>query len=99
MATLYIAEFSKPATYSNGVIQVLQLPPLAQQTVVIGAGSLPSAAFNAATALIRVNTDAICSIAVGTAPTATTAMMRMVAGQTEVFGVSAGDKIAVIANT
>ncbi len=41
----------------------------AQQTVAIGVEA-KSSAFNAATNLIRVHTDAICSITIGTSPTA-----------------------------
>jgi hypothetical protein len=98
MATLYVTEFSKPATVSNGVVQVAQMPPIAQQTAVIGT-VVSTSAFNAATVLIRVHADAICSIAIGTSPTATTAMTRLAANQTEYFGVSPGDKLSVITNT
>lgn len=79
---------------------VVQAPAVAEQTVAIGGASAQSAAFNAATKIIRVHTDAICSIKVGgTNPTATATTMRMAAGQVEYFGVAPGDKIAVITNT
>jgi hypothetical protein len=60
-----------------------------------------SSAFNAATTYVRIHTDAICSISFGTAPTATTSTMRMVAGQTEYFAVPVGRsfKVAAITNT
>jgi hypothetical protein len=98
MATLYVTEFSKAGTNPNGTTQIAVMPPLAEQIVVVGAGSLSSAAFNAATTLIRVATDASCSIAIGTSPAATTSKLRLAANTVEYFGVSAGDKIAVIAN-
>ncbi len=98
MATLYITEFSALYAKSNQTGQMAICPPVAQQTVAIGVEA-KSSAFNAATNLIRVHTDAICSITIGTAPTATTSMMRMAASQTEYFAVAAGDKLSAITNT
>src|SRR5450755_5196324 len=100
MATLYIAELSKVARLSNlmgDVAQASQVPPITEQTVAIGAGSVQSALFNPRTAFIRVNTDSTCSIAFGFNPTATTANMRLSANQTEFFGVYPGTLVAVIA--
>lgn len=99
MATLYVTEFAGPFVKFGVGGWIAQQPPVAEQTVVIGAGSLQSAAFNANTAMIRVHTDAICSIEVGTNPTATATTARMAANQTEYYGVGAGQKIAVITNT
>lgn len=99
MATLYIAEFSKLYTNPNGVGQMGECPPLAEQTVSIGGSSTASAAFNAATSVIRIHTDAICSLAFGSAPTASSVTMRLAANQTEYFGVAAGTKVAVITNS
>ena len=99
MATLYVAEFSKLYTNPNGVGQMGQCPPLAEQTVAIGGGSLQTSAFNAVTTAVRVHADAICSIAFGADPTASTTTMRMAAGQTEYFGVTGGTKVAVITNS
>jgi hypothetical protein len=97
MAKLYVTEFERPR---NQWVNIANTPPLVDQTpVVIGAGSLQSAAFNAKTAMIRVATDAICSIAIGTNPTATTNNMRMAADQVEYFSVQPNQLIAVIANT
>lgn len=97
MAKLYIAEFERPR---NQWVNIANAPPIVEQTpVVIGAGSLQSLAFNAKTAMIRVATDAICSIAIGTNPTATTNTMRMAADQVEYFSVQPNQQIAVIANT
>lgn len=99
MATLYIAELPNLGTVGIQPAEVAPLPPVTEQTVAISGASNPSAAFNAKTEMIRVHTDSVCSIVVGAAPVATTANMRMAAGQTEYFAVAGGNKIAVIANT
>jgi hypothetical protein len=100
MATLYITEFRGGTKDRNGFsLPVARLPAVAEQTVAIGGTSAQSSAFNADTELIRVHTDAICSILVGSNPTATATKMRLAAGQTEYFLVVRGSKIAVITNT
>lgn len=104
MATLYITEFARQGRDLAGYINqngACEQPPIAEQTVAIGASSAASAAFNAKTTMIRVHTDAICSISVGAAPTAAATNARMAVGQTEYFCVPAnsGLKIAVIVNT
>lgn len=100
MAKLYIAEFSGLAGAQGPLpAPLVQLPPLAEQTVTIGSET-DSAAFGGGTKLIRVHTDAICSIAVGSGnPAATTSNMRLPADHTEYFAVSPGDKLSVISNT
>lgn len=57
MATLYITEYQSIAMPA----QVPQEPPLADQTVAIGASSANSVAFSENTRLIRLHTDAIYS--------------------------------------
>lgn len=101
MATLYVSEFGAIAPGgSGGPAQVVCGPALASQTVAIGGSSTASAsAFGNGTRLIRVHTDAVCSIAIGTSPTAAATAMRMAADTTEYFGVNPGEKIAVITNT
>jgi hypothetical protein len=100
MATLYVDEFAT-LEYVNGVpVPIAPMPPVATQTVAISGSSTPSTnGFGAATRYIRVTTDSICSIAIGTTPVATTAKTRMNANSVEYWGVVAGYKIAVIANT
>jgi hypothetical protein len=92
MAVCYIAEFS--GIVGNGAQVASGL--ITQQTVAIGAEA-DSSAFNAATSFIRVHVDAACHITIGTAPAATTSMMRMAADQTEYFAVVGGsDKLSVV---
>jgi len=94
MAKVYVAEFAAID------LNVAREPPLAEQVVAIGGGSVQcSNAFHASTRVIRVHTDAICSIAIGGNPTATANTRRMPANATEYFGVEGGQKMAVITNT
>lgn len=95
MATLYITEFSSLDPSGSAAVA----PPVTGQTVAIAGASAQSAAFATNTRIIRVHTDVICSILIGSNPTATAAQARMAAGQTEYFVVKPGDKIAVITNT
>ncbi len=103
MAILYIAEFAEIAVGPAGKVgQFAMQPTLAEQTVVIGAGSLQSSAFNTNTRIVRLHSDVAAEVKFGTNPTAvlnTTA--RMAANQTEYFGVPQGQafKVAVIAPT
>lgn len=101
MAKLYITEYSVLPRDEKGIsVPVPAEPALVEQTpVVIGGGSLQSAAFNASTKFIRLHTDAICSIAFGTNPTATANSQRLRADATEFYGVQPGHKVAVITNT
>lgn len=108
MAILYVTEYAElGATIGGGrTAQVPMEPPLVEQAIAITAGSTTTAAFNAKTTLVRVETDAICGITFGTAPTATVASAglgsgRFAAGQTEYRAVRAGAamKVAVIATT
>ena len=98
MATLYVTEFAGLYAKGNQTGQMAIMPPIAQQTKTIGS-VVSTSAFNAATNLIRVHADAICSITVGADPTATTAMLRLAANQTEYFAVAPGDKLSVISNS
>lgn len=98
MATLYITEYAESGYIASGV-PVGREPSLACQTVAIGGSSTQSSAFGNKTRLIRVHTDAICSILVGTNPTATAAKSRMAANQTEYFQVDPAAKLAVITNS
>lgn len=101
MAVVYITEYAQlmPSPV-GGQAQLPMEPPLAEQTVAIGVEA-KSAAFNAKTRLVRIHADAICSVLIGTAPTATTSSGRMAANQTEYRGVpmTGTYKVSVISNT
>lgn len=101
MAVLFVTEYSTMGQAPNSGPQMPQEPVLAEQVVAIGGGSVSSAAFNAKTRFIRLHTDAICSVSLGTAPTASSTTGRMAANQTEYRGVPEGGafKVAVITNT
>lgn len=102
MAKLYVTEFSDEGQCVRGALPAVSVTTYVEQTpVVIGAGSLLSAAFAASTVVVRIETDAICSIAFGASPTATVNTMRMAADNVEYFAVPPGlaYKVAVIANT
>jgi hypothetical protein len=106
MSTLYVAEFASlnnDATAGSGFLAG-KMPPLAEQALAIGGTSTPSAPFSQGTRLIRISSDAICSITVGksdgTTPLATTGNLRMAANAPpEYFAVTPGARLAVIANT
>lgn len=99
MASLYVTEYAEAGGVSGGVVPVAKVPENTVQKLTISGSSGASSAFGSNTYMIRVHTDAICSVAFGSAPTATSGSTRMVAGQTEYFFVKPGHKIAVISNT
>lgn len=104
MATLYIAEYAGVANasiaYGPSKVpgQAPQTPPLAEQTLNIAGSATASNPFGPNTAMVRVNCDATCSVAFGITPIATATNQRLVAGQTEFFGVVPGHSISVISN-
>ena len=100
MAFVYVTEYLRQA--QDGISRLLPAgmePALVVQKIAITAGSVQSAAFNARTTFVSVHTDAICSVAFGSNPTATANSSRLPLDGTQYFGVVAGDKIAVITNT
>lgn len=107
MSTLYITEYKNAtmaglAAISNAFPLPAPLnPPLAEQHVAIGSGSVKSAAFNDSTTFVMVNCDQACSLAWGTDPTAVATAQRMGPNETRFYGVPAGGayKVAVIQNT
>ena len=97
MASLYVAEIRMNArTHNGGMLQAPEMAPVAEQKLTISGGSAQSSAFNASTLCVRVHTDAICHVAFGDNPTADSNNLRMAADQTEYFGVTPGQKLAVI---
>ncbi len=103
MATCYITEYSGlavlPSPLAGGTVTV-QAPGgwQANNNVAITTAT-QSNAFGAKTYLIEVCPDAICSIAIGDNPTATTAYPRIPADQVRYYPVNPGQKISVVANT
>ena len=106
MAKLYITEYPELAqdTLGRAMLVGKNRPAgqLDQTPVAIGVEA-KSAAFAADTHVIRVETDAICSVKVGpvdgSEPLATVNNARLAAGQTEFFHVLPGWKLSVISNT
>jgi len=98
MANLHITEFDRLAVSANNgpVVQIASMPPLAEQTVAIGGSSAASSAFNASTRFVCLTPKADCHIQIGAAPTATTSLLPLTAGQAYYFGVTPGHKVAVI---
>lgn len=102
MAKVYITEFATQCRDASGRnLGIAMEPMVATQVVAIGGTTAQSAAVNALTTFVRIHTDAICSIELGTDPAATANTRRMAAGSTEYFGVPLGKayKVAVITNT
>ena len=100
MSTLYNTELSSLGVDASGQnILAPVMPPAAEQTVTISGSTTPSAAFGGSTRFLQIHTDAICSIAFGTNPTATTANQRMAANETRFYTVTPTMKVAVITNS
>lgn len=101
MSKLYVSEFESPGGQAAFPFPVgNEGGNTTDQTPVdYSGGEAKSAAFAATTKLVRIHTDAICSIKFGTSPTATTSNRRMAAGQTEYYFVRPSDKVSAITNT
>lgn len=93
MAKVYIQEYAD--IRGNAGYE----PKTASQVITSAATSSQTSAFNVNANWIRVHTDGIVSIEIGSNPTATTDSMRLAAGQTEYFCIVPGHKLAVITNT
>ena len=106
--TLYITEYQTAASDQGRALPLGHGVPLANQVVGIGGVPQLSQPFTSRTHLIRIHTDAICSILIGTQtgvgppagqnPVATTQCARMAANQTEYMGVDPGMLLSVISN-
>ena len=103
MAFIYITEHRLPKVYVGNLVPAVSMPPLATQKKANDGATVASAAFNAATQLIAIHTDSICSIEFSATPgattAATTASRRLAANATEYFEVRPGDIVSVILNT
>lgn len=99
MAVVFVSEFGGLAT---GGMPMGFEPSINDYVISLSSVSNASTvAFDTATTMIRVHTDAICSMCVVATTTgvATTTKKRMAANQTEYFGVKAGQHVAVISNS
>jgi hypothetical protein len=99
MTKLYVTEYDKVATNRESVVPVAVQPYIAAQVVDYGAGEAHSAAFNASTRFISVESDAICSIKIAVNAVATTGNDRMIAGERQWFAVTPGQRISGITNS
>lgn len=103
MAVLYVTDFTSIGNdgFANPISSAA-LPYNQTQTVAIGASSAQTTnAISNNSRVVRLHSDAICSFAVGSNPTATATSPRLAANQTEYFWVpiNSGIKVAVITNT
>jgi hypothetical protein len=95
IGTASVGRFSS----SGAAVPIAQEPGVNQTVMTISGTHAESAPFGKNTRLIRVHTDAICSIEFGDSPVAGTGGCRLAANQTEYFGVSPGQKLSVVADT
>lgn len=99
MANLYVTELAGlQVTPNSNVIPAAVMPAVASQTLLIGAASVSSAAFQAPTQILRLLTEANCFVDINTTPTASTNTIPLIANIPEYVQVPRGKsfKIAVI---
>lgn len=97
MTKLYVTEiYIAPEDKVIGNVAVANLPAATTQALTPTSTSGQSAAFGASTRFVRLHADVAVHVKVGSDPTATTSDLRLAADATEYFGVTPGDKIAVI---
>lgn len=102
MSLAYIREYQSMPMMNGHVIGVGEEPGIDQAPLTFTGTAGLSAALNAETRWVRIHVDGIASIKFGTAPTAVAnTNARMVAGQTEYFGVVPGSsmKISFVTST
>jgi hypothetical protein len=96
--SLYITEYQRLARAADGpMVAAGQEPAVANQKLNIAGTPDTSAAFAAQTSFVMVHTTEPCHLAFGDAPMASTLAHRLGAGETRFYGVSAGQKLSVIA--
>ena len=90
MASLYLTEYSSISHGGVGktAMQVPQEPPINEQKLSIGATAVLSSTFSTYTRLVRLHSDAVCSVAFGNASVvATAANQRVAIGVSEYVGI------------
>lgn len=97
MTTLSITEYARLARSADGPFVLTgQEPAVAEQEISIGGSSTPSQPFSPRTNFIMVHAAAVCALAFGDNPSATATRHRLGAGETRFYGVSPGQRLAVI---
>lgn len=81
---------------SNGFEKFQAIIPGVSQNVAVGSGSLQSTAFQTTTSIVRVSSNVDCYIVFAANPTATSSGVFLPASSSEYFGVTGGQKVAVI---
>jgi hypothetical protein len=102
MAKLYITEFASPGVAHGGVVPVGNAGGWhenASSPLAITATSTACVTMGTNSTLVRVHTDATCSISIGITAVATATNARMIQNQTEYYAVQSGQVVAVITNT
>ena len=100
MPTLYISEFTGMGLDASGrVVPAACVPPVAQQAVAFTGTSAQSAAMNAQTSLVRVQTDTACALEFGTNPTATATKLQLSVNSPEYFTVPVNTSLKIAAIT
>jgi hypothetical protein len=91
---LYVTEFRSLRILSHlTYAPFLQATPLANQALTPGASSAQSAAFGGETQFVRIHTDSPVLVNIGADPNADTGW-RLGAGNTEIYAVQPGHKLA-----
>jgi hypothetical protein len=97
VADLYVGEHKWGYSGQGSMVaQILPQPSLAVQKISISGASTQSSAFNDRTRAIEIVADGACHIAIGDDPTAAATTMLLPANTPRIYGVSPGQKIAVI---
>lgn len=100
MAVLDISEYSELARDVNrNILAAGEEPALTHQQVAVGGSTAQSSAFGTQTQFVRLHTDVPCRVEFGVDPTAASTSKRLAANSTEYFGVTPGQKLAVILTT
>ena len=88
---LHVTEYKRLAREDHGgpgiAVQCGEEPALAEYTAVIGASSVQSQTFHDETRFVMVHNTAICHIAVGADPSASTQNRRLPADATVFYGI------------
>ena len=95
MPNLHINQFTYLATLNGGTLEVIPMPPTAQQSVTFTTSTQSDPA--PVRQFWQVVADADCFLEVGENPTATTGGTPLQAGQFFEFQISAGHRVAAVA--